>query len=500
VVVDNTVNSAEAAAALWREFIDRSGEQYSRWVVETWFRPVVCASCDDGVVVLLVGDRFFSDWLSEHYLDFIITSLSSQLGEPVTVDLRVDPNVVRICAAPDIGSFGESSEGNSGNNSGSSDFDAPVAGVADGLRYQAVSGFGRRDQSDGHLARPSALGRPLNDNFSFDSFVVGSSNQFAVAAARVVAEKPGQSYTPLFIVGGVGLGKTHLLSAIGHRAREHHPNLRVVYTSANQFTHEVGEAAQQERLPQLVDRYRAACDMLLIDDVQLLAGREGTQRLLFHIFNDLYDSNRQIVITSDKLPHELPRIQDRLCSRFQCGLIADIQPPEFETRVAILRQKALAEGVTLSDKVLFHIAKHGCANVRELEGALVRVLAHASLTGVAISEQQAKTALIDILGDRAPRLSVAHIQEVVASYFHVEVKDLKSRGRRKAIVRPRQVAMYLCRKHSRSSYPELGARFGNKDHTTVMSACRKIKEGLGKDNSLCSQVKDIELELEIEPS
>ncbi len=339
--------------------------------------------------------------------------------------------------------------------------------------------------------------RTLNSRYTFDTFVCGPSNQFALAAARAVGSNPGQSYNPLFLFGRVGLGKTHLLSAVGHQILSEAPATQIVYTSSEQFTNEVVNAVLGGKLEDFRAKYRNNCDVLLIDDIQLLAGKERTQHELFHIFNALYDSHRQIVVTSDKLPHEIPEIEERLRNRFQWGLIADIQPPEIETRVAILRQKAMGDGVDLSDEVAFFLAKSVRSNVRELEGVLVRILAHASLTGSTITEAYAKSVLSELMVGRSGGLSVEGIQSTVANYFHVKVADLKSKRRQQSIVRPRQIAMFLCRKHLSASFPDLGARFGNKDHTTVMNACKRIDSMLTTDPSLRSQISDIERKLDV---
>jgi chromosomal replication initiator protein len=337
----------------------------------------------------------------------------------------------------------------------------------------------------------------LNPRYQFETFVCGPSNQFAFAASKAVADKPGQSYNPLFLFGRVGLGKTHLVTAIGQHVLRANPATRVIYTSSEQFTNEVVNAVLGNKLEQLHQKYRDKCEVLLIDDIQLIAGKERTQHEFFHIFNTLYDSQRQIVVTSDKLPHEIPDIEERLRNRFQFGLIADIQAPEIETRVAILRQKAIEEGVNVPDDVAFFLAENIRSNVRELEGGLVRVLAHASLTGAPITVEHARRVLSDIIDSRPAQLSVESIQKSVADYFRVRVADLKSKRRHKTLVRPRQVAMYLARKHVQASYPDLGTRFGDKDHTTVMSACRKIESLLAADSSLRTQVTDIERRLDV---
>ncbi|RYF43076.1 MAG: chromosomal replication initiator protein DnaA, partial [Cytophagaceae bacterium] len=293
---------------------------------------------------------------------------------------------------------------------------------------------------------------------------------------------------------------THLLSAIGHRILQDRPGANVIYTSSEQFTNEVINAVLGSKLEEFQRKYRNNCDIILMDDIQLIAGKERTQHEFFHIFNRLYDSQRQIVVTSDKLPHEIPEIEERLRNRFQWGLIADIQPPEIETRVAILRKKALNENFALSNDVAFFLAKNIRTNVRELEGALVRVMAHASLTGTVVTVDYVRNTLSDILSPRGSQLSVENIQKIVASFFEVRVTDLKSKRRLATLMRPRQVAMYLCRKHTGASFPDLGNRFGNKDHTTVMSACSRIDDQMRLDPNLRSQVQDLERQLDFDAS
>ena len=414
------------ANELWLDFLESVRSKLSSHVLETWLRPVRCNGLENGVVILEVRDQFFRDWLKDHYLDFIRNGLSQHLGQKITIDWHINPEMA--------GRVEESVP----------ETEKPAATVASSI-------------DDGLEKR-----RQLNKRYVFDSFVCGPSNQFAFAACKAVAKNPGQSYNPLFIFGGVGLGKTHLLSAIGHRILQDRPRANVIYTSSEQFTNEVINAVLGSKLEEFRSKYRSNCDVILMDDIQLIAGKERTQHEFFHIFNTLYDSQRQIVVTSDKLPHEIPEIEERLRNRFQWGLIADVQPPEIETRVAILRKKAATEQIELPDEVGFFLAKNIRSNVRELEGALVRIIAHASLTGTAITVDYARNVLSDILSNRGTQVSVEAIQKIVATYFQVRVADLKSHRRLKALVRPRQVAMYLCRKHTDSSFPELGSRFGDK--------------------------------------
>lgn len=449
------------ASDLWRDFLSSVQPKLSSHVFETWLVPVNCSNFSDNIAVLEVRDQFFRDWLNDHYLDFIRDGLSSLIGSPVAIEWAINP----LLSAVSTSLIDNSDESSS---------------VSDSIE----SSTDRR--------------RHLNPRYIFDSFVTGPSNQFAFAACEAVSDNPASSYNPLFLFGGTGLGKTHLLSAIGHKILSNKPFMRIIYTSSEQFMNEVVNAVRFSTLDEFHNKYRRNCDVLLMDDIQLIAGKERTQNEFFHIFNTLYDSQRQIVVTSDKLPHEIPEIEERLRTRFQWGLIADIQPPEFETRIAILRKKAESEGIFLDDDVIIFLAKNIRSNVRELEGALVRVMAHASLTRSSISINYAKQVLCDILSSKSQQVSVESIQRAVAQYFQVRVLDLKSSRRMKVLVRPRQVAMYLCRKHAGASYPDLGARFGDKDHTTIMSACKKVESQLKNDHSLRSQVLEIERQLDVQ--
>lgn len=443
---------------LWDGFLLTATPLLSGHVLATWFRPVRCSSYRDGVATLAVRDQFARDWLTDHYYDFIRDGLSKSAGASVTLDWVINPALV---PAPEH-----------------ADEERTLAPIV-AMRPTAPSGMA------------------LNPRYTFATFVCGPSNQFAVAACKAVAEKPGTSYNPLFLFGRVGLGKTHLLCGIGHQVQLHTPNARILYTTSEAFTNEVVNAVLGNRLEEFQTKYRDNCDVLLIDDIQLIAGKERTQHEFFHIFNTLYDSQRQIVVTSDKLPHEIPDIEERLRNRFQFGLIADIQAPEIETRVAILRRKALDEGVELPDDVTFFLGENIRSNVRELEGALIRIMAHASLTHSPLTVSYVQRVLGDILANRVQQLSVESIQKLVADYYQVKIADLKSHRRQKTLVMPRQIAMFLARKHAGASFPDLGVRFGDKDHTTVMSACKKIEKLLHADASLRSQILEIERKLDV---
>jgi chromosomal replication initiator protein len=450
-------NQPVEPTSIWDTFLSSIEGDLSRHVLDTWLKPVRCTGFEDDTAVLEVRDQFFRDWLHDHYIDIIRDRLSRQLGSTIAVRWVINPELARSepDSIPEETTVSESADHNN---------DAK---------------------------------RVLNQRYHFERFVAGPSNQFAFAACKAVAENPAQSYNPLFIFGGTGLGKTHLLCAIGHHILKANPNKKIIYTSSEQFMNEVINGVRYSTLDAFHSKYRQNCDVLLMDDIQLIAGKERTQHEFFHVFNTMYDSQRQIVVTSDKLPHEIPEIEERLRTRFQWGLIADIQPPEMETRVAILRQKASQEGLNLSDDVCFFLAKNIRSNVRELEGAFVRVMAHASLTGGNVTVDYTKQILADLLASKEQVVSVEAIQKTVAQYFSLRVLDLKSSRRHKTFVRPRQVAMYLARKHAGASYPDLGSRFGDRDHTTVMSACKKIDGLLKSDPTLRGQVLELERQLDI---
>ena len=315
----------------------------------------------------------------------------------------------------------------------------------------------------------------LNPRYTFDTFIVGSSNQFAHAACRAVAEAPSRSYNPLFIYGGVGLGKTHLMHAVGQYVFHHDQSLKLTYISAERFMNEMINAVRYDRIIDFRERYRTV-DVLLVDDVQFIAGKEGTQTEFFHTFNALYDSQKQIVISSDCPPHEIPSLEERLRSRFEWGLIADIQSPDLETRVAILKKKADTEAVPLPNDVAIYIAGKIKSNIRELEGSLIRLVAYASLTGQEISLGLAQEVLKNILDHEEKAITIEIIQKFVADYYNLKLVELKSRNNSKSVAMPRQVAMYLCKSLTRASLPEIGRSFGGKHHSTVIHSIRKVED------------------------
>jgi len=333
------------------------------------------------------------------------------------------------------------------------------------------------------VAEPELPPPNLNPRYSFDTFVVGSSNQFAHAAAKAVAERPSESYNPLFLYGGVGLGKTHLLHAIGHQILADRPRLRVSYLVAEQFVNELINSIRFDRMPAFRERYRTS-DVLLVDDVQFLAGKERTQEEFFHTFNTLYTAQKQIILSSDSSPRQIPTLEERLRSRFEWGLIADIQAPDLETKIAILRRKAEADGVPLPREVAEFIARQVRSNVRELEGLLNRVVAFSSLTGKPVTPELAKETLKDILPEDQQRINGPDIVKHVARHYGLKVSEIKSRSNSRAIAFPRQVAMYLCKRLTDLSYPEIGKMFNDKHHSTVMYSVDKIDQLRDDDGDL----------------
>ena len=335
------------------------------------------------------------------------------------------------------------------------------------------------------------LSTTLNPKYTFDSFVIGNSNRFAHAASLAVAESPAKAYNPLFIYGGVGLGKTHLMHAIGHYILDSNPNARVEYVSSEKFTNELINAIKDDKNEEFRNKYRNV-DVLLIDDIQFIAGKERTQEEFFHTFNALHDANKQIILSSDRPPKEIPTLEDRLRSRFEWGLIADIQVPDFETRMAILKKKADVEKLNVANEVMVYIATKIKSNIRELEGALIRIVAYSSLTNKEITVDLASEALKDIISKKQGKnITIGIIQDIVASYFNLRIEDLKSQRRTRNVAYPRQIAMYLSRKLTDMSLPKIGEEFGGRDHTTVIHAYEKISENLNTDENLQHTIEDI---------
>jgi chromosomal replication initiator protein len=421
---------------LWEQILARIESKVNSHSFTTWFRPTTFVAADATAVTIRVPNLLFKDWLTKHYAG-VIAEAMGELNRPnlalhFVADSQVD--------------------------------DAPIA-----LTPDETSAF-ETDQ------QPTTRGPAgLNPRYTFDTFIVGSSNQFAHAACRAVAEAPSRSYNPLFIYGGVGLGKTHLMHAVGQYVLQYDRTLKLTYISSERFMNEMINAVRYDRVIDFRERYRSV-DVLLVDDIQFLAGKEGTQTEFFHTFNALYDSQKQIVLSSDCPPHEIPSLEERLRSRFEWGLIADIQSPDLETKVAILKKKAEAEAVPLPDNVAIYIAGKIKSNIRELEGSLIRLIAYASLTGQELSLGLAQDVLKNIIDHDEKAVTIEIIQKYVADYYNLKLADLKSRNNSKSIAMPRQIAMYLCKSLTHASLPEIGRSFGGKHHSTVIHSIRKVED------------------------
>ena len=433
---------------IWDAVLSRIETKINRHSFYTWFKPTSYVSEADGLLRVRVPNPLFRDWLTKHY--------AAVLAEALDEVQRPDTQVEFVTGEPPP--------------------QQPPPPPA-----SAPTDMPAEDEPE-----PETRALGLGSRYTFDNFIVGPSNQFAHAACRAVAEAPSRSYNPLFIYGGVGLGKTHLMHAIGHYVMTHLNQLKLTYISSERFMNEMINAVRYDRVLDFRERYRSV-DVLLVDDVQFLAGKEGTQTEFFHTFNALYDAQKQIVISSDCPPHEIPSLEERLRSRFEWGLIADIQPPDLETKVAILRKKAEVEGIPLPDNVAIYIAGKIKSNIRELEGSLIRLIAYASLTGREISLPLAQEVLRNVLQNDDRAVTIEIIQKFVSEYYQLKLSDLKSRNNSKSVAMPRQIAMYLCKQLTSASLPEIGKSFGGKHHSTVIHSIRKVEDmrrGDGDFNNL----------------
>lgn len=421
----------------------------------TWIKPIKFLAVKNNFIELEVPNKFIKEWIKEKYYTMIQEAISALTDSKFQVTLRVTER-----AAPD-------KEG------------TPTGDPA------VIPGQPARDK-----ARPAEFASYLNPKYTFDTFVCGGSNQFAHAASQAVANNPATNYNPLFIYGGVGLGKTHLLTAIGNHVLSQNSKARICYYTSEKFMNEMINCIRYKKMDEFRDKFRRM-DVLLIDDIQFMAGKEATQEEFFHTFNSLYESHKQIVVTSDKFPKDIPQLEERLRSRFEWGLIADIQPPDTETKVAILKKKAELDSIALPDEVAMFLASSSTTNVRELEGMLIRLGAYASLKGVATSLAMAREVLKDIIVDKTRDISVELIQKYVAEQFKVKVADLKSDKRLKVVVIPRQIAMYLCRELTKASYPEIGEKFGGKDHSTIIHSVKKIDRQISQDLEMKNTIETI---------
>ena len=435
---------------IWDAVLGRIETKVNRHSFYTWFKPTGFISEQPDGIHVRVPNSLFRDWLTKHYSGVLNEALREVDRSGAAVQFVTD-DVTRVAdlTVPPPAVLGEVEA--------DSDADATQTGL--GARY------------------------------SFDTFIVGPSNQFAHAACRAVAESPSRSYNPLFIYGGVGLGKTHLMHAIGHYVQTN-SNLKLTYISSERFMNEMINALRYDRVLEFRERYRSV-DVLLVDDVQFLSGKEGTQTEFFHTFNALYDAQKQIVISSDCPPHEITSLEERLRSRFEWGLIADIQPPDIETKVAILKKKAEAEGIPLPDNVAIYIAGKIKSNIRELEGSLIRLIAYASLTGREISLPLAQDVLRNVLQNDDRAITIEIIQKFVSEYYQLKLGELKSRNNSKSVAMPRQIAMYLCKNLTSASLPEIGKSFGGKHHSTVIHSIRKIEDLRQRDGDFNTLINNL---------
>ena len=430
---------------------------------DLWLRPIECVGIHEGRIRLRAPNRYHKEWFEDNFLPSILKDMESRAQRAFKVDFEVMEEPVKE-------------------------------------QPREQSGPSRVHPSPAQL--PAARPPQLLERYTFDKFVVGPTNQFAHAAARMVAEAPASRWNPLFIYGGVGLGKTHLLQAIGHEIHLQHPEWAVCFITCEKFvTDFIGSMMSQKRssggssMEEFRARYRTAPDVLIVDDIQFLSNKDSSQDEFFHTFNALHYAHKQIVLASDKLPAELPGVEDRLRSRFTWGLIAEVETPDLETRVAILKRKAELDKVILPDEAALYLAAHIKSNVRELEGALLRLAARASFQGEPISMELAREAVSKLMAHAPSGLTIEAVQREVAAYFDVKLHDLKGPKRHRAVAHPRMIAMYLARKLTNMSYPEIGSRFGGKDHSTVISAVRKIERLCGEDPSVRSVVGTLESHL-----
>ncbi|RSL29795.1 chromosomal replication initiator protein DnaA [Salibacterium salarium] len=438
---------------LWNQTLSVIQKKVSKPSFETWLKSTKATELQDDTIIITAPNEFARDWLENRYSTLISDTLQDITGAELYVKFII----------PDTGEENDIS-------------------VEQEIKKTPVQSENQSDDI------PKSM---LNDKYSFNTFVIGSGNRFAHAASLAVAEAPAKAYNPLFIYGGVGLGKTHLMHAIGHYVIDHNPEARVVYLSSEKFTNEFINSIRDNKAVNFRNKYRSV-DVLLIDDIQFLAGKEQTQEEFFHTFNALHEESKQIVISSDRPPKEIPTLEDRLRSRFEWGLITDITPPDLETRIAILRKKAKAEKLDIPNEVMLYIANQIDTNIRELEGALIRVVAYSSLINQDMNADLAAEALKDIIPSSKPKkVTITDIQKTVSEQFNVQIQELKAKKRTKTIAFARQVAMYLSREMTESSLPKIGDEFGGRDHTTVIHAHEKITTMLNTDTELQKNLQTV---------
>ncbi|MFA5322478.1 MAG: chromosomal replication initiator protein DnaA [Smithella sp.] len=441
--------------AFWDKTSKIIQEKISKQNFDTWIKPIKIVTMEDQRVQLAVPNKFFKDWLVDNYCSTIKQSLKDAAGLDVDIDFVLLKN-----------------QENPKESIAKHNPPSKNASTSVHVKSKSLSFF--------------------NENYNFDRFVVGSCNQFAHAASIAVAKQPAKNYNPLFIYGGSGLGKTHLLNAIGLMASSMHPALNMMYVSAEEFMNEMINSIRYDRMPKFREKYRnIGC--LLIDDIHFLAGKDRTQEEFFHTFNTLHDSGKQIVVTSDKFPKDIPNLESRLRSRFEWGLIADIQPPEIETKIAIIEKKTQENKIELPNNVIHYIASHVESNIRELEGFLVRIGAYSSLTGREIDLDLVKEVLRSLVKyNKKGEISIEDIMKVISGKLNIKISDIKAHNKNKNIVFARQLVMYLSRKHTNCSFPDIGQKIGGRDHSTVIYACNKILNNIKTDVTLKNLIQEFD--------
>lgn len=480
---------AADAALLFQTVLERFRPRVSGFVLHGFFEPLMALGLDRDTLTLGAPSVFHRDWIRDHYADEIGAELSAIAQLPLRVVVEHVPG-----AQPTVAAEPEPPTPASTSGGGTPEGALPTSPLASAKGAPSAPKSARANVVAFPERTAAKAPSRLNSRYTFERFITGPSNRMAFAACRAVADAPAQTYSPLFLFGGVGLGKTHLLHAIGHAAVASNPGIRVVYMSAEEWVNEYIHDIRNQRFDQFRSRYRGSCDLLLIDDIQFLAGKDASQDEFFHTFNSLHERKRQIVVTSDRYPHQIEGLEGRLQTRLGWGLIADVQPPELETRVAILMHKADALGISLDEETAHYLATRICSSVRELEGALVRLKAFATVTREPVTLAFAKEQLGPILAGQRTGLTLERIVAAVAAYFDLRPAQVLGKGRQRQLSRARQLAMYLGRTHLNLSLPELGRAFG-RDHTTVLSSVRKIESLAKADAGVAAVLSRLESSL-----
>jgi chromosomal replication initiator protein len=474
------------ADPIWEQALEIISQQVNEGTFRIWFEPTIGLGLANGVYSVGVASDFAKDWIDARFRTLMSDAVTQVVGHPARIEILVSPTLSRAASADPVAVPQQSGDGKGGNGprraAGGTGRSAAARAAGPMMTGAAVEASAEVESADDNAATG------LLTKYSFENFVIGSSNRFAHAAALAAAETPGTQYNPLFIYGGVGLGKTHLLQAIGTYVVRNHPGKKVRYLTLETFTNDFINSLRDDSIEGFKNRYRTV-DVLLIDDIQFLHKKEQTQEEFFHTFNALYDAQKQIVITSDRHPKALATVEDRLVSRFEWGLITDIQPPDLETRVAILRKKVRAEGITLADDVLMLIASRVPSNIRELEGCLTRVVAYSSFTKKPVDVELAREVLKDIPETPSTRVTIDLILSIVAESTGVSVTEITGDKRSRPVVESRHLVMYLARELTDASLPKIGERVGNRDHTTVLHAVDKIGKLMREDREMYSRVQ-----------